>query len=126
MIKGIGIDIIEIERIRGVIEKHGDHFCERIFTPREIAYCKGKGKNALLHFAGRFTAKEAAVKALGTGFSAGIAWTDIEILNEGSGRPVMTFSGKAAEAYRALGGTRTHVSISHSKGYAASQVVIEG
>jgi len=126
MIKGIGIDIIEIERIRGVIEKHGDHFYERIFTPKEIAYCKAKKKNALLHFAGRFAAKEAAVKALGTGFSGGIAWTDIEILNECSGRPVMTFSGKAAAAYAATGGTTTHVSISHSKGYAASQVVIEG
>jgi holo-[acyl-carrier protein] synthase len=126
MIKGIGIDIIEIDRIQRVIEKHGGHFYERIFTRREIAYCRAKKKNAVLHFAGRFTAKEAAVKALGTGVAGGIGWTDIEIVNESSGKPVMKFHGKAEDAYRRMGGTCIHVSISHTKGCAAAQVIIEG
>ncbi|HRZ86772.1 MAG TPA: holo-ACP synthase [bacterium] len=126
MIKGIGIDIIEVERVEKVIERHGEHFYRRLYTEREIAYCKEKKKNALLHFAGRFTAKEAASKALGTGIAGGIAWTDIEILNEPSGKPVIVLSGKAKEVYDAIGGTKIHASISHSKGYAASQVIIEG
>ncbi|MDP8262303.1 MAG: holo-ACP synthase [Candidatus Ancaeobacter aquaticus] len=125
MIVGIGIDIIENERIQNVIERHGEQFYKRIFTEHEIEYCKNQKKNALLHFAGRFTAKEAALKALGTGLTDGICWTDIEIENHLSGKPVLSFSGKAKEVYDKLGGHTVFVSISHSKGYSTSQVIIE-
>lgn len=125
MIIGIGIDIIEIKRIKSVIDRHGDYFYKRIFTEKEIEYCKGQKKNAILHFAGRFTAKEAALKALGTGLAGGISWTDIEILNAVSGKPALTFSGVAKKFYDSLGGKKIFVSISHSKGYATSQVIIE-
>lgn len=125
MIVGIGIDIIEVKRIKDVMERHGDYFFKRIFTEKEIEYCNARKKNAVLHFAGRFAAKEAALKALGTGLTGGISWTEIEIENAISGKPRLVFSGKAKEAFDLIGGKKTHVSISHSKGYAAGQVIIE-
>ncbi len=87
-LKGLGTDIVEIERVRQSIDRHGLHFLNRLFTPREQDYCY-KFKDPAPHFAGRFAAKEAIVKALGTGFGSQVAWHDIEILNDELGKPLI-------------------------------------
>ncbi len=86
---GIGTDIIEIERIESSIKEHGDKFLSRLFTDQEIAYCK-KHKHAVKHFAGRFAAKEAIAKAIGSGFGKSLSWKDIEILPDENGKPIVT------------------------------------
>lgn len=123
MLKGLGVDIIEVHRIRGVIQRRGDRFLNRTYTPREIEYCRAK-KNFAASFAARFAAKEAAMKALGTGWRRGVRWKDIEVTNAPSGKPVLTFYGRAREIMEELGGVSAAVSISHSRDYAVSQVII--
>nr|MCU0717683.1 holo-ACP synthase [Pirellula sp.] len=98
----IGTDIIECVRIAQMIEKHGEIFLQRVFTPREIHYCSSR-KAATQHYAGRWAAKEAVLKVLGTGWAKGIQWTDIEIINEVSGAPTLQMHGKAAEIARERG-----------------------
>ena len=115
-ILGLGTDIIDIERIRDIISKHKDHFISRIFTLQEQAYSV-KHKDPTPHFAARFSAKEAIVKALGTGFSEGITWQDIEIINDASGKPIVHFSTKLQ---RKTKGTCMLLSMSHCKLYATA------
>ena len=124
MIHGIGTDITEIERIEQMIERHGDTFLERIFTPAEIEYCN-QHKLASQHFAGRWAAKEAILKALGTGFTKGIGWQDIEILPMPTGRPIVTLTGQAKTLTEELGIKNVLVSISHCKTYAMATAVAE-
>ena len=123
MIRGIGIDIIEVERVRSVAERHGDRFLRRIYTQTEIDSIHGTREQYL---AARFAAKEAAFKALGTGWSRGVRWVDVEIDNLPSGQPTLTLSGEALSRARELGAERFHISISHTAEYAAAQVVLEG
>ncbi len=119
MIKGIGIDIIEIERIKKTIEKFGDKFFQRILTENEINYCKSFSKPDL-HFAGRFCAKEAYSKAIGTGISKDFSWKDIEILNDERGKPFLKHTKETKfSAYT------FYVSISHTDKYACAVVVCE-
>ncbi len=124
MIRGTGIDIIEVARIRSMMRRHPRRFLERVFTPAEREYCR-RFRNAAERFAARFAAKEAAMKALGTGLSSGIAWTDIEVCHDSEGRPVIVLAGEAARVASRLRIRRLHVSLSHVKDMAVASVVAE-
>jgi len=115
----IGTDIIECVRIAQMIEKHGEVFLQRVFTQREILYCSSR-KAATQHYAGRWAAKEAVLKVLGTGWAKGILWTDVEIINEVSGAPVIKITGKAAEIARDRGIREVMITISHCRAYATA------
>jgi holo-[acyl-carrier protein] synthase len=117
-----GIDLIECERIEGVWRKHPEQFLSRILTPGERAYCEGK-KDPLPHIAGRFAAKEAILKVVGTGWRGRIAWTDIDITNDSSGQPRVALSGHTAEVARTLGIERILLSITHTQKYAAASAI---
>ena len=121
-VKGIGNDIVEIERMRQGIARHGLHFLNRLFTPREQDYCY-KFKDPAPHFAGRFAAKEAIVKALGTGFGSQVSWHDIEVINDELGKPVVHVSPGVKERF-----SNPHllVSISHTAALATARAVWEG
>ncbi|HNY32421.1 MAG TPA: holo-ACP synthase [Fibrobacteria bacterium] len=122
MIVGLGIDSVLIERIRAVSTR----LFERICTPAERQYCESFGEGRFERYAGRFAAKEAISKALGTGISQGINWTDLEILPSPSGAPVAVLHGPALERSRLLGATTVLVSITHDKSTAAAVCVLEG
>ncbi|MEQ1825391.1 MAG: holo-ACP synthase [Pirellula sp.] len=115
----IGTDIIECVRIAQMIEKHGEVFLQRVFTQKEIQYCSSR-KAANQHYAGRWAAKEAVLKVLGTGWAKGIQWTDVEIINEVSGAPTLIMKGKAAEIARERGIREVMISISHCRAYATA------
>lgn len=117
--KGLGTDILEIERMRKSIERHGLHFLNRLFTQREQDYCY-KFKDPVPHFAGRFAAKEAIVKALGTGFGAHVGWHDIEVLNDDHGKPVVIISPQTSKNF---GSPHLLVSISHCESYATATAI---
>jgi len=119
VIKGLGTDIIEIARIASSIERYGQRFLDRIFTHQEQQYCFQYPKPAS-HFAGRFAAKEAVVKALGTGFRKGISWQDIEIINGALGNPEVKLSACLREQFDP---TEVLVSISHSRNYATAVAI---
>ncbi len=116
---GIGTDIIECSRIEDMIAKHDKIFVDRVFTPDEIEYCSGR-KASSQHFAGRWAAKEAILKAIGTGWAKGIKWTDIEIRNEPGGQPIVNLTGAALEICRSKGVTTVLISISHCKAFATA------
>ncbi len=122
--KGIGTDIIECERIGRMVERHGEYFVRRIFTEREIKYCSDR-KSRDQHFAGRWAAKEAVLKALGTGWIAGIAWTDVEVIHEPGGKPVIELHGGAAEIAAEKDITEILISISHCKSHATAFAVAQ-
>ena len=124
MILGIGTDIIEVKRVRDVIERHGDRFINRLFTSIEIEYCSAR-KNAALHYAGRFAAKEAAFKAMGRGWGGDISWKEIEVWNEPSGAPHLNFYGKALDLIAEKKMARAYVSITHIEEFATAVVVLE-
>jgi len=124
MIVGLGIDIAEIDRIESSIRKHGDHFLNRVFTPVEIEYCEGY-RNRYERYAGRFAAKEAAMKALGTGWRRGVRWKDIEVTREPGGKPTVRLSGRAAEIASQLGVRNIVLSITHAGNLAQAQVIFE-
>ena len=126
MILGIGTDLMEIARIRASVERFGDRFLHRVYTPWEIAYCRRKRHGAAESLAARFAAKEAGAKALGTGISRGVIWTEMEVRNEPGGRPVLHWSGRAAEQARAMGVLRTQLSLTHSRELAMAVVIVEG
>src|SRR6478672_1829638 len=109
---GLGIDATDIDRIADTIERYGDRFLRRIFTSGEIAYCKRRRVPAI-HFAGRFAAKEAAMKAIGTGRSRGVLWRDIEVVRHG-GPPQLRFHGNAGRRFEAIGGRSALLTITHS------------
>ena len=124
MIVSIGIDIIEVSRVRETLARTS-RFAERVFTDAERAYCESRGAVAAQHYAARFAAKEAALKALQTGWSGGISWQDVEISAKESGAPVITFHGRARELYEASGATAAHISIAHTTEHAIAEVILE-
>jgi holo-[acyl-carrier protein] synthase len=121
---GIGTDLIEIERIEHSLERFGERFLERVYTPGEIAYCQRK-KNAAESFAARFAAKEAGAKALGTGISRGVSWREFEVRRMPGQRPELHLSGRAAEIAEGLGIRRMSLSLSHSRTVSIAVVVAE-
>ncbi|MGD0089874.1 MAG: holo-ACP synthase [Planctomycetota bacterium] len=124
MIVGIGIDVVELARIQAVYERHHERFLKRLLTPAEREYVL-QYADPTQRLAGRWAAKEAALKALGTGLAAGIRWRDVEILNAAGGKPELTLHGQAAERARALCATAWHVTITHSDLLAVAQVILE-
>ena len=124
MIISIGIDIIEVVRIREVLLRT-PRFAERVFTTAERAYCDSRGVVAAQHYAVRFAAKEAALKALQTGWRGGITWQDVEISARESGAPFLIFRGQVLEVFNKFGATATHLSMSHTTQHAIAQVVLE-
>ena len=121
MIRGIGCDLIEIERFRSAMSRSGDPLLRRLFTPHEIAYCK-RHKDSVFCFAGRFAAKEALAKALGVGIGAAIGWLDMEIVNDEQGKPSVAWHIDVKERF---GIAATHISISHSHSAAMAYAVLE-
>jgi holo-[acyl-carrier protein] synthase len=124
VIISIGIDIIEVRRVRETIERT-PRFAERVFTEAERAYCESRGAVAAQHYAARFAAKEAALKALQTGWSGGITWQDIEVTAKESGAPLIRFHGRALELYQETRATAAHLSIAHTTEHAVAQVILE-
>ncbi len=124
MIVGIGIDLVEIERIRKLAERY-DSFLGRVFAPAELEHCQAK-QDPYPHLAARVAAKEAVFKALGTGWSHGVTWTDIVVENNSAGSPTVRLSGAAERKARELGVQKTHLSLTHGPVYACAQVVMEG
>ena len=125
MIVSCGVDICETERIKEMIAEHGKNFLERTFTEEELAYSLGRPREAE-HLAGRFAAKEAALKALGTGWSGGISWQDVSVSILPTGEPQLTLSGRALEVAEERGIKRLHISLSHCHKYAVAMTVAEG
>jgi holo-[acyl-carrier protein] synthase len=119
---GIGIDLVEIYRIKRAIEKPA--FVQRVFTPGEQLYCDGRGRQAAASYAARFAAKEAVMKALGTGLAGGGAWQEIEILSDEMGKPIMNLSGFFGQLAQQLGVRRVFLSLSHAHDYATAQVML--
>ena len=124
MIVGLGVDITEVDRIEAAIARHGRPFLERLFTPSEIAYCE-KHRHRAERFAGRFAAKEAAMKALGTGWTQGVRWVDIEVVRELSGKPTLRLSGATRAIADRLGVKHIAVTITHDGNTALAQVIFE-
>ena len=124
MILGIGIDVIQNDRIRESLEKFGDRFINRIYTEGEQQYCK-KCANPAIHFAARFAAKEAAFKALGTGWAAGVKWKDVEVERLASGKPELHLHGEALERAKSMGATRFHVSLTHDQLVSVAVVIFD-
>ena len=124
MIISIGIDIIEVKRIREVLLRT-PRFAERVFTRAERDYCDTRGAVAAQHYAARFAAKEAALKALQTGWRGGIGWQDVEVAAKESGAPYLIFSGPVLNIFNGFGATATHLSISHTTEHAIAQVILE-
>ncbi|MEJ2111384.1 MAG: holo-ACP synthase [Acidobacteriota bacterium] len=124
MIAGTGVDIVEIERIRGMTERLKDRFANRVFTAEEQWFCY-RYRDSAPHFAARFAAKEALFKALGTGWAKGVSWLDCEVLRKDSEAPVMMLHGQALKRSELLGVQRIHLSISHTDQYAVATVVLE-
>lgn len=124
MIIGIGVDIVAVERITASIEKHGERFLKRIYTDAERAYCDRMRESAV-HYAARWAAKEALLKAIGTGMREGVKMKDAEILKLDSGQPTMTLSGRAKEIAGGMGAQKIHVSLTHDAGHSVAYVVLE-
>lgn len=125
MILGIGLDLVELARFKAAMKRHGDRFLEKLFTAGERRYCEGKW-NRLAHYAARFAAKEAVLKALGTGWSGGIRWTDVEVRHESTGVVTVRLGGLAREAARKKKIKAVHLSLTHTGSYASAVAVAEG
>jgi holo-[acyl-carrier protein] synthase len=125
MVVGLGTDITEVSRIAGSIERHGERFLKRVYTPGEIAYCLARKKSAAQSFAARFAAKEAGAKALGTGISRGIGWLELEVVRAPGQAPQLRLSGRAAARAQQLGVTRISLSLTHTEETALAVVVME-
>jgi holo-[acyl-carrier protein] synthase len=124
VIVGLGLDIAEVDRIEAAIRRHGAPFLERLFTPAEVEYCE-RHKNKFERYAARFAAKEAAMKALGTGWSNGVRWRDIEVVRAPSGKPTLKLSGRAAEIASGMSIVNAALSITHSGNFALAEVILE-
>ena len=124
MILGTGVDITEVPRIQQALERHGERFLNRVFTAEEARYCNGKA-NAAERLAVRFAAKEAGMKAIGTGLRGGITWKDMEVIRRPGQRPELHYYGKAAEIAASLGCKRVHLSLSHTAAQAIAYVILE-
>lgn len=125
-IVGHGIDLVEVERFAKLLEQHAQRADERLFTRAELDYASANPRRRDEHLAVRFAAKEAALKALGTGWSRGIAWTDVEVIRDAEGRPELRITGRADEVARERGITRWHVSLTHVRGMAMASVLAAG
>jgi len=125
MVIGLGLDIQEIIRMERALQQGGKSFLDRTFTTGEIAYCKRK-KHFGQHFAGRFCAKEAFFKALGTGWARGVKWSEVEVIRKDSGCPEIKLAGRTATLAAQAGVKKIWLSITHSQAYAAATVVLEG
>jgi holo-[acyl-carrier protein] synthase len=119
---GLGLDVADIDRIANAIERYGDRFLRRIFTDGEVAYCLRRRVSAV-HFAGRFAAKEAAMKALGTGHTQQVLWRDVEVVRH-AGPPQLQFHGGAARRYAAMGAQSSLLTITHSDTIALAEVLL--
>jgi holo-[acyl-carrier protein] synthase len=119
---GIGIDVVEVARIASAIERHGEPFLTKIFTPAERDYCESR-KQAAMHYAARFAAKEAVSKALGTGIGANAGLHDMEVVHDANGAPKIRLSGAAAAFARQHGITEIQISLSHARDYAAANAI---
>ena len=119
---GLGLDATDIPRIAGTIDRYGERFIQRVFTDGEIAYCRSRREPAV-HFAGRFAAKEAAMKALGTGQTADVRWRDVEVVRT-DGPPSLVFHGGARRRFDALGAGSSLLSITHADAVAIAQVML--
>jgi holo-[acyl-carrier protein] synthase len=124
MIVGTGVDIAEVPRIQSSIERFGERFLRRVFTDSEIDYCDSK-VNRAERYAVRFAAKEAALKAIGTGLRMGISWREVEVTRLPGGRPTIAFHGVASQFAAKLGMKRAHLSLSHTKEHAIAYVILE-
>jgi holo-[acyl-carrier protein] synthase len=122
---GIGTDITECLRIARMIERHGELFIDRVYTPEEVRYCQSR-RASTQHFTGRWAAKEAVLKALGTGWRRGISWRDVEIRNEPGGRPVVALRGGLRDLVQQLGVVELLVSISHCRTHATAYAIAIG
>ena len=125
MIVGLGVDLAEVDRIEAAFRRRGQAFLRRLFTPAEIAYCE-KHRNKFERYAGRFAAKEAAMKALGTGWSQGVRWVDIEVARNSSGKPSLRLAGRARELADRMEVKNISVTITHSGNTALAEVIFEG
>lgn len=125
MVVGLGIDLIETQRIEQALRRYGERFERRVYTEAERDHCRSRA-DRVLALAARFAAKEACLKALGTGWAGGIGFRDVELRREGSGRPRIELHGLAAQWASRRGITRIHVSLTHQPGMAAAVVVLEG
>jgi holo-[acyl-carrier protein] synthase len=119
---GLGLDATDIPRIAATLERYGDRFMQRVFTDGEVAYCTRR-KQPAIHFAGRFAAKEAAMKALGTGHTQQVLWRDVEVVRHG-GPPQLLFHGGAARRFAALGANASLLTITHAETLALAQVLL--
>lgn len=124
MIVGTGIDVVEVPRIAAAIERFGNRFLQRIFTPSEIRYCQSKA-NRVERYAARFAAKEAGMKALGTGWNHGVRWCDVEVQRQPGGRPSIVFHGVAAQFAQKLGMKHAALSLTHTAAEAIAHVILE-
>jgi holo-[acyl-carrier protein] synthase len=124
VIVSIGIDIIEVRRIREVLGRT-PRFAERVFTPAERTYCDSRGAVAAQHYAARFAAKEAALKALQTGWRGGIGWQDVEIASRDGGAPYLLFHGPVQQLFAGSGANAAHLSLSHTSEHAIAEVILE-
>jgi holo-[acyl-carrier protein] synthase len=124
VIVGLGLDIAEIDRITAAITRHGAAILERLYTPTEVAYCESH-KNKFERYAARFAAKEAAMKALGTGWTHGVRWRDIEVANAPGGKPTLRLQGVARQFAEKLGVKNISLTITHSGNLALAQVIFE-
>jgi holo-[acyl-carrier protein] synthase len=124
VIVGIGVDIVEIEKIERAMIRRGDRLRARAFTPLEIEYCEARA-NKYQHYAARFAAKEAVFKAISTGWRQGVGWNDVEVANQLSGKPFLILRGKTLEFSSQLGARRYWLSLSHTDHYAVAQVILE-
>jgi holo-[acyl-carrier protein] synthase len=124
MIVGIGLDVAEIDRIEQAIRRHGDAFKKRVYTDAERAYCESH-RNSFERYAGRFAAKEAGMKALGTGWRGGVTWRDFEVVRERGGKPTLRLSGVARTLAEKQGVKNVVMTITHSGNLALAQVIFE-
>ena len=124
MILGTGIDLAEVPRIRSAIERHGTRFIQRIYTPSEIAYVERKA-NRFERYAARFAAKEAGMKAIGTGWNQGVLWRDFEVSNLPSGRPTLRLHGVASQIAEKMGVRHISLSLTHTAELAMAHVILE-
>ena len=124
MIVGTGVDLAEVPRIKHSIERFGDKFIRRIYTPREIAYVERKA-NKFERYAARFAAKEAGMKAIGTGWKRGVTWQDFEVTNLPSGKPTLHFHGVAAKVAESLNVRNVSLSLTHTAELGMAHVILE-
>jgi holo-[acyl-carrier protein] synthase len=122
-VRGIGVDLVRISRMRDVIARWDERFVQRVFTPGEIAYCRGR-RDPVPHFAARFAAKEAGLKALGTGLSLGVHWRELEVCRERGGPPRLVLSGRSREIGLERGGERMLLALTHDGDYALAQAML--